>query len=413
MRTLALALLLTVVFAAGAAAAEPTTPNEFLARGLPTFVAGTAGDDASDLKIRAQIDLIRGMLFQKSKVILDTDIDLTRGIEGWPANPVLYGGLHVNSVVAALADRLPFSMAAGKLTLGNVEFTGPEYRLITVIPGAPGAEQTPAFPPFLLYAGTGTPGIAEINAIRHGAQSWLLADRFGVLQVGAWADPTDLGSIRRGFRVPWRGTGVVQRPRVIPESDIEAAQDRAIQRGLTKAMERIAPDQKWKVQVHLYPDRRSKQSLTGNLGYGHADITSSTLHVLPTDPRESGPLENLVAHEATHVIAYHLWGPPGTPLFAEGLAVWVADSYGGATLAEWERKLSASRKSVAELLGPMFRRLPENDTYPVAGILVGALIEKIGIEKFRKHLYPATPETWKDACQAAGIAPDRIEALIR
>ncbi len=79
MRTLSLPVPGTDLLAAIATAGEPTTPNGFLARGVPTLVAGTTGDNASDGKIRAQIDLLRGMLFPKSKVILDTDIDLRKG----------------------------------------------------------------------------------------------------------------------------------------------------------------------------------------------------------------------------------------------------------------------------------------------------------------------------------------------
>jgi len=425
MRTLLSPLMLMLCMASIATAGEPKTPNEFLARGLPTFVAGTAGDDESDRKIRAQIDLIRGMLFPESKVILDTEVSLAQGLGGWPKNPILYGGPHVNRVVAYLSNRripvyaqptskrLPFDMEAGKLTIGEEILSGTEYRLITVVPGREASAAFASFPTFLLYAGTGTPGIAEINGIRHGPQQVLVADRFGILLIGAWAEGGGLNGIKRGSRVPWRATGQVLRPEVVPATDREADENKAVMRGLARAYERLQVEEKIGVQVHIYPDPRSKQSLTQKSGSGHAEPNSRTLHILAYDTREGGPMENLVAHEATHVIAYHRWGPAGTPLFAEGLAVWVSGSYGGTTLAEWKKRLPADRKTVAELLGPMFRRLPEQQTYPIAGILTGALIEKIGIEKFRKHLYPATPETWAAACQAAGITPDAVEKLLR
>ena len=130
---------------------------------------------------------------------------------------------------------------------------------------------------------------------------------------------------------------------------------------------------------------------------------------MPFDPSPGGPLQSLLAHEATHVVSYYEWGPPGTPLLGEGLAVWVADDYGGRSLAEWRKAPPRKGAEVARLLGPAFRKLPERETYPLAGILTGVLLEMVGREAFRDHLYPATPATWPEACRAAGTTPAKVQ----
>ena len=45
----------------GGAELEGTSPNDFLRRGLLTFVVGTAGDDRSDREIRRQAELIHSV----------------------------------------------------------------------------------------------------------------------------------------------------------------------------------------------------------------------------------------------------------------------------------------------------------------------------------------------------------------
>ena len=70
-------------------------------------------------------------------------------------------------------------------------------------------------------------------------------------------------------------------------------------------------------------------------------------------------LESLVVHEGTHVLAAEAWGPAGTPLLGEGLAVWASGSYAGVPLAEWRKKVQ--RRAIRDLLGPQFRKLPEGE----------------------------------------------------
>ena len=413
-RTLLLAGTVLLV-ASRAGAAEPKTPNDIFARGLPTFVVGTAGDADSDRKVRAQAEAIRGMLFPEARVVDDSEIDLAAGPAGWPANPVLYGGPHVNSVAAALAERLPFEMAAGRLDVAGEKFEGDEFRPIALVPGRGADGDLPACPPFVLYAGCGTPGIAEINGVSHGGEGFLVADRFGRLLSGDFVPDGEGGLAARvafrARRLPWKTDRQVARLAVLPAPPDAEAVDAACRRGIAAAAKALRLEAPPEVVVHVYPDRGSKRSLTGDAGDGRADVSSRSLHVLPFDAAEGGPLEALVAHEVTHVFSYEVWGPAGTPLMAEGLAVWAAGQYGGQSLDRWA---AAGREAPAlEAMLGGFRRRPEQETYPAAGLFVGALIEKLGMEKVRDHIYGATPERWVESCRAAGTTAAAVEALYR
>ena len=104
----------------------PASPNDFLSRGAPTFVLGTAGDDRADRAIAAQVNLIRNLLFPGTQAVTDESIDVAAGPDAWPPRPILYGGPHVNSVLRALAPTLPFEMDEGALRLGDRVFEGDE-----------------------------------------------------------------------------------------------------------------------------------------------------------------------------------------------------------------------------------------------------------------------------------------------
>lgn len=311
-----------------------TTINQFLGRGVPTYVLGTAGDDAADRAIAAQAELIRAMVFPSAEVLRDTSV-IERA--AWPEHAVVYGGPHVSQLLAEL--ELPFQLTAGRLQIGEQTFEGDDYQLIAVVPA--GAHN----PEFLLYAGTGTPGIAEINAVRHGPESILVIDAFGRLATGAWVrtgDRIEAKLAAPARRIEWRTSehavaNVTARisfaKQLAPDAD-EAAQIEALTRGIASAVEHLAITEPLAIDVYVYPDRRSKQSLTGNEGDGHAVPMARALHVLRHNPAPGGALERLVAHEATHVLAYESWGAAGTVLLGEGLAVYVSGQYGGATLEQ-------------------------------------------------------------------------------
>lgn len=393
------------------------TPNDFLSQGPPTIVVGTLGDDATDRAIAAQARLIAELL-PGATIVPDTSFDASAGPSAWPANPVLYGGAHVNAVVAALGDALPLRVEAERLVVGGETYGGPGQRVITVVPAGV------RHPAFLLYAGTGPSGVTEINGVRHGAEPLLIADVFGRLQTGMW-ERDQSGNVTaklgiRARRIPWRsvehsvvGVGVrVAFPEQLPAAADEAAVVDAVVRGLTLAMERLKVAAPPPTTVYVYPDSRSKESLTGDKGAGHAVASGAALHVLQVDPSEGGGLEHLVTHEATHVITGQLWGPAGSSLIGEGLAVWASGTYAGIPLAEWQRKLSDRPAALTLLPMKAFRSKPESETYPFGGLLVSVAIERVGFEKVRDHLFGATAQSWATACKAAGTTAEALDAAV-
>ncbi|MBL9028159.1 MAG: hypothetical protein JNL21_38560 [Myxococcales bacterium] len=410
-------------------AREPRTPNELLARGAPTFVVGTSGDDLTDKKLRAQAELVRSMLFPAAPLIEDTKIDVAAGPAGWPKNPVVYGGPHVNAALAAISRQLPFEMKAGLLKLGRDTMSSDTFVLITVVPGRAADADGPGYPTFLLYAGTGTPGVAEINGLKHGSDGFLVGDAFGAFMRGDWAPDGPTGKVRPLLRVsqeredlehndpvtlelrtkPGKPAGKVRvwSIRAQPNAD-DAPHRSAVLRGLESAAKKLGVEDLPDIDVFLYPSGELKAKLTGFAGDGHAVPYARALHMVKAPPGPDGPLEHLAAHEGTHILTHGAWGPPGTPLLGEGVAVWVSGHYGGKPLASFANKEKAP--PIRALLGPDFRRLPEGETYPRAGLFVGAAVREIGLPKVREHLFGATAATWDAACAAAGTTPEKLEA---
>ncbi|MCB9718288.1 MAG: hypothetical protein H6712_30840 [Myxococcales bacterium] len=389
------------------------------AEGPVTFVRGTAGDDASDRAIAAQVELAR-TLVAEATVVDDVSIDPSAGAAAWPARPIVYGGPRVNALLAAVS--LPLTLAPGELVIDGHAFTGEEHQLVALLPA------TAEHPELLLYAGTDIPGIAEINALPLGTEQVLVADAFGRRVGGRWERRDDGLGLRLGEearRIAWRSVerelaGADGRrhvpvrlrfPEGLPAAPDEADTIAACMRGLDTVVAKLGIVEPVPVTVVVHPDRRSKESLTGNGGDGHAVPSAHVLHVLP------GPgLESLVAHEGTHVLAPDAWGPASTPMLAEGLAVWVAGGYGGRTLEEIRPEIAATGRSpIVVLLRPRaFRSIAEGVGYPLAGLLVDALVTELGPRAFATHLLGATAEHWDEACRAAGTSPEAVEdALAR
>ena len=402
--------------ATSVAPAPAITPRAFFGRGELTYIVGTAGDARADRAIAGQAELVRSIVTPGAPRIADTEVDAARGPAAWPPNPVVYGGAHVNSLIAAIAPALPLAITAGTLALGEQVFAGDDLALIAVVPGRRGAR---GYPELLLFAGTGTPGIEEINApsVMRADAPIVVADAFGPLVTGTWVRGPD-GSPRAQLgpparRVGWRETattvaGVAVRFRfwdgAVPDGD--AAAIARASRGVAAVVARLAPAGAPSLTIYVHPDRRSKQALTGNGGDGHAVAFARALHVF-----DVAGLEALVAHEATHVIAPQAWGPAGSSLFGEGVAVWVAGQYGGAPLTEL-RSLTRPSGPIRELLGPRFRGLPEASAYPLAAIIVEVAVAKVGLANVRDHLYGATSATWEDACTRAGTSAAALDAAV-
>lgn len=391
---------------------EPRTPNELYARGTPTFIAGTLGDDHEDRVIRGQIEMIRSMLFPDAKIVDDTSIDVKAGPAAWPPNPVLYGGPQHNAVVLALEAELPFKMSRDSLEIDGHKVEDIGVQLITLVPARAGAHPT-----FLLYAGTGPEGVAEINGVAHGENAIAIYDRFDSIAAGGWQP----GAASLVPQLNWARPrpGLDEKPLKLGAPGASAtlstvrgatytdlsAQEAAIAKGLSTSLEKLALKTPTAVRVVLYPDAAAKRAFTHSAGDGHAAPAGRTLHMLSYDAKR---LERLAAHEGTHVFALQAWGPPGTAFLGEGLAVWVSGQYGGTELADWKKRIDKPLP-LAKMLGIGFRQTPEAETYPQAGFVAGAIVRRAGLDKLREHFWPATRETWEAACARAGVSMKELE----
>jgi hypothetical protein len=399
------------------------TPNQLLVGGPPTLIVGTLGDERSDRAIRAQAEIVRALI-PTAVIVDDTSVDVSRGAAGWPARPVIFGGSHVNAVMRSLAGELPFTIDATQLVIGGAMFADYGTAVIAAAPARDAGDGGLGHPAFAVYAGTGTPGTTEINAVRHGGDQLLVADAFGRLTTGTWSrDPqgrvvATLSPLAR--RIPWRFVertvaGVTMRvgfpAQLAAAADDDAVAD-AIARGIERSAARLRLTAVAPQTVYVYPDARSKQSLTGDGGAGHAVARARALHVWRVDPRQGGPLELLVTHEATHGLVGDAWGPAGTMLMGEGLAVWTSGAYAGTPLERLRTTVTARPPSgqLADLR--QFRQLPEATSYPLAGLVVGALVDAVGLDAVRDHLYGAGAAEWEAALARAGTSAAHVDQMI-
>lgn len=407
-------------------------------KGPSTFIVGTSGDERSDQSIAAQAALFRSMALTDATIVNDSSIDVAAGPSAWPKNPVVYGGAHVNSVIAELTPTLPIQVGDGRLAIGAdtgdgryvvgaETLTGDDLALMAVIPARAADSSGPGYPEFVWYAGTGTPGIGEINAASRGLEQVLVVDRFAPLRVGRWIgrgaepDALTMRAIPRGQT--WQtevrtltgygggkaGKISLHTPAKTPLGPDRSAILDAAMRGLSRTVRRLHIEEPADVHAYLYASEADKQAATGKGGDGHAVVYARTLHMVAGS--DAG-FESLAGHEGAHVLLYEAWGQPGSALLAEGVAVWAAGSYGGAPLAELLRTASAGHPPVTELLGGGFRRMPEAEAYALAATLVDVLIEAVGIEGVAEHLWSADGETWAAKLATAGTSAEAIEAAL-
>ncbi|HTM21631.1 MAG TPA: hypothetical protein VL172_14015, partial [Kofleriaceae bacterium] len=303
---------------------------------------------------------------------------------------------------------------ADRLVIGGRTYQGDGIQLITVLP-ASGVR-----PAMMILAGTGSLGVAEINARMEGAAVPLLVvDRFGTLARGRWnGDRAELGPDAR--RIPWRtvetraGRGGViaatyQFPAQLPATADDDQVIAAGNRGIQHALARLGIADPPPVTFYVYPDPASKKSITGNGGAGHAIPSARVLHVFRADSAPGGDMEHLIAHESTHVFTRAAWGAPGSILFGEGVAVWASGTYAGKTLEQW--RPSVKRRPILDLLGPGALRVPEPELYPLAGLFVEAVVRTVGLAHL-PALFGATAADWPAACKAAGTTPEALEQAL-
>ncbi len=174
----------------------------------------------------------------------------------------------------------------------------------------------------------------------------------------------------------------------------------AVMRGNDRNLERLEkllgithPE---KIDYYKYASGARKGAITGNEGNAH--VEGSEIHTIFWSDR----------HEVVHVLANHGLGENTIALLGEGLAVHLSGAWHGRPV-----HVAARRLRTRERLLPLedlietadFRSKPDDVTYPQSGSLVGFLIERHGIERF-KRLY-VLPE----GKPAATTFPDRLREV--
>ena len=418
-------LLLALLTPTTAATAPPAPlPNDLYASTPLTFVVGTLGDDASDRIVSSQVALVRSLFFPQAAVVADTTITGATARD-WPQHAIVYGGQHVNRLIAATASCLPLRIDRDVIEIGERKLTGPEYQVIALIP-ADERDGACRHPDFLLLAGAGSPGVEEINSLRHGAHQVEIADRFGPWLSGRWEGQgeathfvTEVERPRLTWnREPLRGVqpgapgfgATVNYPSIVPPwNDVKLVHE-AIARGLAQAAARLGVET-GTPGVYVYPDYGSIQSLTGKRVDAWTAVAAQVIHV--TVPAQFDPerLALTIAHEATHLFAPRAAGQAASPLMGEGLAVWVSGHYGGVPLDEHAKQMGFEATDLTRELGAEFSKHPESETYPLAGLLVGQLVDAYGLPAVLRDFYGTPPAEWTDGAGRRDVLEAQCAAL--
>lgn len=316
---------------------------------------------------------------------------------------IAYGNPTINGFLARVRNQLPVQFRPDGLDLGSLHPSGEDLRVVFCCPNPESPEN------YLVVYGAVNVRFAEnLNSLFHGPTDWVVGDRVGRLiwgdfnktrRLGWRPDMTTLGSAER----PQWGVrdGVHYRFHFVPGSlaESEIATIEATQAGAWKRdcaylctrqtdLPRLSGH---RLDYFLYPDPESKEELTGDRGNGQANCPQWTVHaVYSAKVRCIGP------HEDMHVLSCFLWAPTPTALLGEGLAEVVDGSWDGRPHAYWGRMFRAERRvpPLRRLLTfEGFRSYPDTLTYPLAGLFVRFLDERLGREGLRRLYVTTTNET--------------------
>lgn len=206
----------------------------------------------------------------------------------------------------------------------------------------------------------------------------------------AWFDDVKVEAVRPGWRSAARGRFVFH---TLGRDRVSAGHQRRMLEAAAEfeAFFGVSPE---RVDYWKYPDIPTKIEFTGIGGNGHA--LGSAIHTI-------WPVER---HELVHVYA-NAWGPT-TPLWGEGLAVWLSGDWLGKPVKEAAKAVLDRWVSIAELLDPYsFRACEDTLSYAIAGALVGWVLETRGQETLRV-LYRGD-----DPTPVLGCDPEAIDAMVR
>lgn len=206
----------------------------------------------------------------------------------------------------------------------------------------------------------------------------------------AWFDDVTVDAVNPPWRSAAQGRFVFH---TLGGDRVLAAHRRRMQEAATEfdAFFGRSPE---RIDYWKYPDIATKVEYTGIGGNGHA---------LPDAIHTLWPVER---HELVHVYA-NAWGRT-TPLWGEGLAVWLSGDWLGKPVKEAAKVVLDRWISLAELRDPQrFRAADDTRSYAIAGALVGWVLETRGREALRAV---CASDDWESAL---GDTPEGIDAEVR
>lgn len=135
-----------------------------------------------------------------------------------------------------------------------------------------------------------------------------------------------------------------------------------------------------KIEYYLYSSNKSKLEAMGDAGNANAVVKNFAVHGVYNQK-----IKIVGRHEIVHLLVNN-WGRP-PELLRQGLAEAMEEKWHGVNHLEWVKKFQREKKliSLSELIDDKeFWQYSDLVTYPESGSFVKFLIEKYGLENFKK-----------------------------
>ncbi len=215
----------------------------------------------------------------------------------------------------------------------------------------------------------------------------------------AWFDDVVVEAYDPGFQAAAHGRYVYH---WLPGDEISPAHRAQNDRNVSDVAALLGVPDEGTFHYWKLPDNATKGRLTGDAGNAHTDGTTNIWSIWPVD-----------RHEIVHVLS-RSWGPAGSALLGEGLAVWASGTWQGANVRAYAKKLVAEKTWIPLdriVESGAFRKAPDLQTYAIGGALVEWVIETRGRDVLRRA-FPLV----KDAAsfeQALGLSPAKADEALR
>jgi hypothetical protein len=146
-----------------------------------------------------------------------------------------------------------------------------------------------------------------------------------------------------------------------------------------------------KLVVYLFPCCREMSEVYGRQVGGLALIEANAI-LIPADDA----IAESIPHEIAHLFAARL-NPRASPLFSEGLAVWLQGSCGGVEIDLHARQFVQTKLTLESLRKPavFFAQANQNTSYAWAGSFTKFLVRRFGWTKYRQYYRKSTDKPVK------------------